>query len=170
MAHTAETIERFVDAWGRMGVIWGIPRTTARIQALLLAADEPLSLDEIASRLSISKGGASGRLKDLREWGVVERGAVVGDRRDFYVASDDVWKSFLSMVRARKRLEFDPASEDVRGSLRELSALPGRGEDARLDQMVEILDTLDGLGERLLMAGPATRTLLRFLAGGKKGD
>jgi DNA-binding transcriptional regulator GbsR (MarR family) len=158
-------IDRFVDAWGEMGRIWGIPRTHARIHARLLATDDALSLDAIVAALSISKGGASMALRDLRSWGIVRRADRPGDRRDFHVAEGDVWSSFAAMVRARKGREFDPAAADVRNRIAELFPETSDSIRERLGQMVEILDTLDGLGERLLKAGPSTRAVLRFLAG-----
>jgi DNA-binding transcriptional regulator GbsR (MarR family) len=161
-------VDRFVDAWGEMGRVWGIPRTTARIHALLLAAAEPLSLDEITARLGVSKGGASDRLKELRSWDVVRRVSVAGDRRDFHEASEDVWAAFLAMVRARKAGEFDPAATAVRAQVGRLSRDAGKAVRARLRQVRDILDLLDGLGERLIDAGPATRTILGFLSGGHR--
>jgi HTH-type transcriptional regulator, glycine betaine synthesis regulator len=168
MLQNPTTVAQFVDAWGDLGKIWGIPRTTARIQALLLASDEPLSLDDISGRLGISKGGASDRLKQLREWEMVRRETVPGDRRDFHAAEDDVWKTFLAMVRIRKQGEFDPIAGAVRAGLTDLRRGAGKPLKARLDQMEDVLDVLDGLGDRLLAAGPAMRAVLGFIAGKRR--
>ena len=162
-------VDRFVDAWGDLGRTWGIPRTTARIQALLLASEEPRTLDDITERLGISKGGASGRLKELRDWGLANRVGVDGDRRDHYVAHDDVWRAFAAMVRTRKEREFDPTAKEVRKGLRSLRRGASGRLRERLTQAGEVLDLLDGLGERLLRAGPAMRAVLRFVAG-SRGD
>lgn len=158
-----DAVDRFVAAWGELGPIFGIPRTTARIQGLLLASEGPHSLDGIAERLGVSKGGASMRLKELREWGIARRVEAAGDRRDFHVAADDVWGSFLTMARARKRGEFDPVAERIRAAARELAGTAGGAHRRRLQRAGEVLDTLDGLGERLLASGSALRALLRLL-------
>jgi DNA-binding transcriptional regulator GbsR (MarR family) len=164
MTKNDRTSTELVEAWGDLGVLWGIPRTTARIQALLLASDGPLSLDEIATTLGVSKGGASTRLAELRRWGIARRVPREGDRRDYHAASDDVWGSFLTMVRARKREEFDPVAERIRAAISARSGGEGGRVADRLALAEEILDTLDGLGERFLGAGRGMRAVLRFLA------
>lgn len=158
-----DAVDRLTEAWGDLGPIFGIPRTTARIQGLLLATAGPVSLDEIVERLGVSKGGASMRLKELREWGVVRRVRESGDRRDFHEAADDVWGSFLALARARKRSEFDPVADRIRASIAELRDRAGKKHATRLGKAGEVLDTLDGLGERLIESGPTLRAVLRFL-------
>ena len=120
--------DRFVEAWGAMGSLWGINRSVARVHALLMASEEPLSLDEIADTLQMSKGNASMSLRDLRNFGVVRQVQVPADRRDFYVTEPDVWTMFFRILRERKRREFDPAVE----AIRELLDAPGaRGAPRR---------------------------------------
>ena len=114
-----ETVQRFVEAWGAMGSLWGINRSVARVHALLMASEEPLSLDEIADRLLISKGNASMSLRELRTFGVVRQVEVAGDRRDFYVTEPDVWTMFFRILRERKRREFDPALDAIHRLLEE---------------------------------------------------
>jgi DNA-binding transcriptional regulator GbsR (MarR family) len=91
-----------------MGSVWGVNTSTARVHALLMASDESLSLDDIASRLQISRGNASMCLKDLRNWGVVRLAKVPGDRRDYYVSEPDVWKMSFAIARERKRRPYAP--------------------------------------------------------------
>ena len=110
----ADTVQRFVEAWGAMGSLWGINRSVARVHALLMASDGPISLDEIAERLQISKGNASMSLRELRTFGVVRQVEVPGDRRDFYVTEPDVWTMFFRILKERKRREFDPAIDAIR--------------------------------------------------------
>ncbi|HEX9399435.1 MAG TPA: MarR family transcriptional regulator, partial [Anaeromyxobacter sp.] len=104
-----DTVKSFVEAWGAMGSLWGINRSVARVHALLMASEEPISLEEIAERLQISKGNASMSLRELRTFGVVRQVEAPGDRRDFYVTEPDVWTMFFRILRERKRREFDPA-------------------------------------------------------------
>lgn len=168
VSRRAAAVAELVDAWGEMGRIWGIPKTTARIHALLLGEGKPLSLDEITLRLGISKGGASARLKELRTWDVVRRVPMPGDRRDFHAANEDVWTAFLALVRARKTTEFDPAADAVRRNVGRLCRVADKPLRERLRQMGDILDVLDGLGDRLISAGPAIRVVLGFLSGPRR--
>src|SRR5512146_1280447 len=133
MAPTTDTVQQFVEAWGSMGALWGINRSVARVHALLMATDAPLSLDDIAEQLQISKGNASMSLRELRNFGVVRQVEAPGDRRDFYVTEPDVWTMFFRILRERKRREFDPALE----AIHRLLAQPGaKGQVlGRLEQM-----------------------------------
>jgi DNA-binding transcriptional regulator GbsR (MarR family) len=162
-ALSPDTVQRFVEAWGAMGSLWGINRSVARVHALLMASEAPVSLDELAERLQISKGNASMSLRELRTFGVVRQVEVPGDRRDFYVTEPDVWTMFFRILRERKRREFDPAVE----AIRELLDAPGaRGAvRGRLEQMAELLDTMDGVAGRFLKDPKSSRSALAFVAG-----
>jgi DNA-binding transcriptional regulator GbsR (MarR family) len=155
-------LREFVEAWGAMGALWGINRSVARVHALLMALHEPLSLDDIASTLEISKGNASMSLRDLRTYGVVRRVDVPGDRRDFYVTEPDVWTMFFRILRERKRREFDPAIEAIRALLARSTA---QGEvRARLEQMAELLETTERVVELFLHDPTSSRAALGFVA------
>jgi DNA-binding transcriptional regulator GbsR (MarR family) len=159
----ATTVQEFVEAWGAMGSLWGINRSVARVHALLMASDEPVSLDELAERLRISKGNASMSLRELRTFGVVRQVEVPGDRRDFYVTEPDVWTMFFRILRERKRREFDPAVE----AIHRLVGAPGSSGAVRgrLEQMAELLATMDGVARRFLDSPESSRSALAFVAG-----
>jgi DNA-binding transcriptional regulator GbsR (MarR family) len=160
---TAETVQRFVEAWGAMGSLWGINRSVARVHALLMASESPLSLDELADQLQISKGNASMSLRELRTFGVVRQVEVPGDRRDFYVTEPDVWTMFFRILRERKRREFDPALDAIHG----LVEAPGASGAVRgrLEQMAELLTTMDGVASKFLQDPESSRSALAFVAG-----
>ena len=88
-------LRRFIDAGGNTTHAFGLGRLIGRMYALLYLEPEPLSLQEIASRLKISKAGASTAIRQLRRWNVVVLRRRLGDRRDFYEAQTD----FAAMVR-----------------------------------------------------------------------
>jgi len=159
----ADTVHRFVEAWGAMGSLWGINRSVARVHALLMANEEPVSLEEIAEQLQISKGNASMSLRELRTFGVVRQVEVPGDRRDFYVTEPDVWTMFFRILRERKRREFDPALE----AIHRLVEAPGASGvvRGRLEQMADLLGTMDGVASRFLKDPESSRSALAFVAG-----
>ncbi len=163
MTQSADTTHQFVEAWGAMGALWGINRSVARVHALLMASEGPVSLDEIAERLQISKGNASMSLRELRTFGVVRQVEVPGDRRDFYVTEPDVWTMFFRIIKERKRREFDPALEAIHGLL----AQPGaKGEVlGRLRQMAELLTTVETVAERFLKDPQTSRAALSLVSG-----
>jgi DNA-binding transcriptional regulator GbsR (MarR family) len=161
-----EARQQFIESWGAMGVAWGINRSMARIHALLMLSHEPVSLDDVASILEISRGNASMSLQKLRDWGVVRKVPVAGDRRDFYVTEPDVWAMFFAIARERKRREFDPAVGAVRDAMDSLVDDTAPEVRERLAQMAGLLGTGEQVLERFLANPNASRALLAFLAAG----
>lgn len=164
-----DAVSLFVDAWGKMGSLWGVNASTARIHALLIATNEPLSLDQISERLKISRGNASMCLKELKGWGVVQLEKELGDRKDYYVTEPDVWKMFFAIARERKRRELDPAVLAVR----EVVAAMGEGDDGparqRMKQMEDLLGTMSTVAEQVFGDEARAKYLLSFLSGAQKG-
>jgi DNA-binding transcriptional regulator GbsR (MarR family) len=148
-----------------MGSQWGINASTARIHALLMAAEDNLSLDEIATQLNISRGNASMCLKELRNWGVVRLVKLGGDRRDYYVCEPDVWKMFFAIGRERKRRELDPATGAARRILEEIDATSAAGQ--RIHQLAELLTSLSRIADRIFDDPEKARFLISFLSEGK---
>lgn len=162
MTDLPDTVQHFVEAWGAMGALWGINRSVARVHALLMATEGPISLDAIADKLQISKGNASMSLRELRTFGVVRQVEVPG-RRDFYVTEPDVWTMFFRIIKERKRREFDPALEAIHRLLDQPGA---RGEVlGRLQQMADLLTTVETVANRFLKDPSSSRAALSFVSG-----
>src|SRR3954468_25082835 len=100
--------ERFILHWGEMGTKWGINRTVAQIYALLHIASNPLPAEDIADTLGVARSNVSNSLKELQSWGLVRATHLAGDRRDHFVALQDVWEIFRVIMEQRKRREIDP--------------------------------------------------------------
>ena len=102
-------------------------------------------------------------LRELRTFGVVRQIEAPGDRRDFYVTEPDVWTMFFRILKERKRREFDPALE----AIHQLLDQPGaEGEvRGRLEQMSELLTTVEGVVNRFLKDPASSRAALSFVAG-----
>ena len=160
------THDIFVDSWGMMGSLWGINNSVARVHALLIVSDDPISLDEIAKKLKISKGNASMCLKELRTWEVVKLVKEPGDRQDYYVSEEDAWKMFVSITKERKRREFNPLLEVLRTTIDDIkndSDEPGVAQK-RLEGISELLTQLDIVLERGLESERTARYALSLLA------
>ena len=112
--------QRFVIHWGEMGSAWGVNRTVAQIHALLFIHGRPLHAEELAATLGVARSNVSNSLKELQNWGLVRVTHTLGDRRDYFETSGDVWELFRTIVRGRKEREFDPTTR----LLAELAARP----------------------------------------------
>lgn len=156
--------EKFIASWGRMGTMWGISASVARVHALLIASEEPLSLEEIATWLKISRGNASMSLRELRNWTIVRLVKKPGDRQDYYETESDIWKMFIAITKERKRREFEPMLAVVRDTLSHLQKGSNNETKARLRQMDELLTTLNAIAERFLADEASARAIISFVS------
>ena len=100
--------EKFVLHWGEMGSRWGVNRTVAQIHALLFVLGKPLTAEDISDALGVARSNVSTSLRELANWNLVRTTHIMGDRRDFFETSSDVWELMRIIVRERKLREFDP--------------------------------------------------------------
>jgi len=165
--------DRFIAFWGEMGTRWGVQRSMAEVHALLFIAGEPLSAEEIMERLSISRGSVSTTLRQLTEWGLVQRsrakdGRGRGERREYHEAEQDVWKLFYTILRARKRREFDPLIEELGGCrVAQKTARKNdrqRQHDQKIDELLELCRFFDGLANTISKSGKGIERATKILA------
>jgi len=81
----------FVETLGRYFEHYGIARIGGRILGLLLVAERPLSLDDIATLLRVSRASVSTNIRLATASDLVELVTYPGDRRDYYRMIDDAW-------------------------------------------------------------------------------
>jgi DNA-binding transcriptional regulator GbsR (MarR family) len=148
--------QKFILHWGEMGTKWGINRTVAQVHALLFLSPHPLPADEISTTLSVARSNVSTSLRELQGWGIVRVVHVLGDRRDHFETTKDVWDIFRTVSEERKRREIDPTLRALGECVQELK---GAGQSAgtgeaytreRLESMLEFLTTMTGLFEEIL--------------------
>ncbi len=162
------TEQKFILHWGEMGAKWGVNRTVAQIHALLFLANRPLTAEDIAESLAVARSNVSNSLKELQSWNLIRSTHLMGDRRDHFIALQDVWEIFRVIVEERKRREIDPTLTVLRECAIEGSK-DAALEQASLARMNEVLVFLEMLGatyDDYKHLPPAT--LQRFLKMGGK--
>lgn len=90
-------VVRFIE---RMGIYYqrlGVPRIGGRILGLLMMARRPLTLDDMASLLRVSRASVSTNARMNVVLGMVRHVSLPGDRRDFYVFSPNAWEERLAI-------------------------------------------------------------------------
>jgi len=162
------TEQKYILHWGEMGTRWGVNRTVAQIHALLFLANAPLNAEQIAETLAVARSNVSNSLKELQSWGLVKVTHVLGDRRDHFVALQDVWEIFRTIVEERKRREIDPTLTVLRQCAIEAEGDRGM-EEATRQRMAQVLEFLEMLTDSYddYKHLPPT-TLKRFLTMGGK--
>ncbi len=138
------TMQKYILHWGEMGTRWGVNRTVAQIHALLFLVNEPLTAEDLTETLGVARSNVSNSLKELQSWGLVRLTHVVADRRDHFVALQDVWEIFRVIMEERKRREIDPTLTVLRECMLEA------GEDLILEKatkqkMAQVLEFMEML-------------------------
>lgn len=103
-----EAKSSFIESWGQLGSNWGINRTMAQVQALLLISDKPLCTDEIMKELNISRGNTNMNVRELISWGIVYKSFIPGDRKEYFRSEKDPWEIAKKVARERKKRELEP--------------------------------------------------------------
>ena len=159
--------QAFILHWGEMGSQWGVNRSVSQVHALLYLSDRPRNAEEICEELGLARSNVSTALKELQSYGIVKRQHVAGDRRDHFVAEDDLWDMLMKIAIERKKREIDPTI----ATLAELSAqLEGRKDvpdhiRQRIGRMHEFIATLTGWYDEVRRLPKPTLVALMKLGG-----
>ena len=141
-AELQELRDRFVETGGHISQSVGLGRSIGQIFAHIYLNPEPQSLDDLTRTLQISKGGASMAVRQLVQWGALKPVWVKGDRRDYYVATEDfgriIRRAMLDLIGQRMEVT-DRLLED---SERMISEQGGDGANPDLEFMERRINTL----------------------------
>ncbi len=149
-----EAKKQFIQTWGVLGTQWGINRTMAQIHALLLVSPGELSADDIMEQLQISRGNTNMNVRELIDWGLVEKVLKPGERKEFFVAEKDIWKVAMRITKERKRRELDP----VIAIMEQLKEVEGDKKD---EESRAFLDTVTQIQKFAKQADRALDGLVR---------
>lgn len=162
-----QAVEAFVLRWGDLGGQWGVNRSVAQIQALLLLSDRPLTAEDISEKLGMARSNVSNSLKELLNWKLVMRVPVLGDRRDHYVAETDLWQMASKVAQGRKEREIDPMVAAIRAAMEHADdpkISPVVRE--RLHGMHDFINTVEGWYNQMINVPPAQ--IMRLIRLGSK--
>ncbi len=103
------SVEKFIDGWAEMACKWAVNRTVAEVHALFYLSAEPLSAEDVAHALSVSRSNVSASLRELEGLGLINPVHVRGDRKQYYETTQDPWEAFRAILDDHKRRVIDPA-------------------------------------------------------------
>jgi DNA-binding transcriptional regulator GbsR (MarR family) len=149
-----EAKQQFISSWGAFGTHWGINRTMAQIHALLLISSDPLTQDDIMEDLNISRGNTNMNIRELINWGLVERVLLSGERKEYFTAEKDIWKVVKQIVKERKKRELEPM-------LQLLDKLENVDGDKRDKNVKSFVDTISGIKKLGKQADKTLDTLIK---------
>ena len=92
-----ESVALFIHVFGALS----LPRSIGEIYGLLFSTPEPLSLDDVQTRLQLSRGSASEGLRWLRSLGAVNQVYLPGIRKEHFTAETSLRKLASGYLRDR---------------------------------------------------------------------
>lgn len=140
-----------------MGSAWGVNRTVSQIHALLFFHGRPLHAEEISETLGVARSNVSNSLKELINWRLIRTTQMLGDRRDYFETSHDVWELFRTVVRERKEREFDPTTQMLEALVKQ----PGFAQETadtqdRVMATLKLMQALGSWSDEMLRLSPGT--------------
>ena len=120
-------LHRFIEHMGGYFESSGVPRIGGLILGLLILAHKPLSAEEIASTLKVSRASVSTNFRILAAVGLAERFTSHADRTTYYLFPDTAWEQLMGMTIRRVVVFKQIVAEGLR-------ALPQ--QDAAHDRLV----------------------------------
>ncbi|MCO5060586.1 MAG: hypothetical protein M9963_01075 [Kiritimatiellae bacterium] len=153
-------IWEMVEAGGRTAQSFGLSRLFGQIYMLLYLSSKPLSLDEIAESLGVSKASVSIAGRRLEAWSAVKKVWIRGDRRDFYEAETDFRAILHGGLLESLSKKLESARVQIERSLTLLSQ-QSEGED-RHEFIRERLEQAEKRRKRIasLLDNPLLRSML----------
>lgn len=163
----SEQANQFILHWGEMGSRWGINRTVSQIHAFLYYIGKPVNAEQIAETLQVARSNVSNSLKELQNWNLIRVTHMMGDRRDYFETSLDVWQLFRTVITERKTREFDPTVTFLQKFIEE-NEFNNNERDAkkRVQEMLELMQTLSAWGDEMINLKP--ETLVKIMRYGAK--
>ena len=155
----SELGNQFVLHWGEMGSRWGINRTVSQIHALLYYTGKPANAEQIADALQIARSNVSNSLKELQNWKLIRISHMMGDRRDYFDTSLDIWQLFNTVITERKKREFDPTVTFLQDFYTK-NEFNNNELDAkkRVKDMLDLMQTVSVWGDEMIKLKPETLT------------
>lgn len=152
--------QRFIETAGHFTQSLGAGRVLGQIFAHIYFSRDPQSLDDLTRKLEISKGSASMAVRQLEQWGALRRVWIKGDRKDYYVATDEfgriIRKALLDMI-GRKMETSDGLLEDSQALLQERMRNGKKADedwafiDGRVKKLQSFRDRAQGLWDSSIL-------------------
>ncbi len=136
-------LSQFVENMGLHYQEYGLTRIAGRIIGLLLISPKPISSEEMAEALQVSRSSISTNIRTLLVWELVEKVSLPGDRVDYYVLGAESWQKSLEMRLAAVLPLRDVAEDGLEGLEEDHPARP------RLNAMIAWVEMVEDFVQRL---------------------
>ncbi len=138
-----DDMQAVIYHFGEMGSRWGFNRTVGQMLGLIVLTEEPLSAEQIAQSLNISRGNVSMAAKELQSWQLIRVHREAGDRKDYYVANGTIWELAQQVMAERSKREVSPTLSLMRSQLMSAESDEGRMPSYAKEQIQQVHDLLE---------------------------
>lgn len=156
MTKTVEDIQNdLIQTLGEKAEKFGFSRIAGQLESLLFLAREPLSLDDMADKLEVSKASVSTNIRLLERWKVVKKVYHKGARKNLYQFRGSIWEIETEIARTIAKDEIERFKSLIAHSVDDLNSIKARSKDVKAqigflrERFEEIKDYVEA-GEHVL--------------------
>ena len=171
MAKTLEDIRNdLIHVIGEKAEKFGFSRIAGQLEGLLLFTNQPMSLDEMAERLEVSKGSVSTNIRLLERWKVVRKVYHKGARKNFYEIRGNIWDIETEIMSTVVKDEIERVKSLMSNSETDLNAIRGTTEEEneeiaflqqRFSEINEYIESAEHVLNLLLKQGEITPAVVK---------
>ena len=171
MAKTIEDIRNdLIHVIGEKAEKFGFSRIAGQLEGLLLFTNQPMSLDEMAERLEVSKGSVSTNIRLLERWKVVRKVYHKGARKNFYEIRGNIWEIETEIMSAIVKDEIERVKSLMSNCETDLNAIQGTTEEEseevaflqqRFSEINEYIESAEHILNLLLRQGEITPAVVK---------
>jgi len=156
MSALSEVEREVIGLFVRVADVLSLPRSVGEIYGLLYISVEPLCMEDLQTRLGISKGSVSQGLRFLRSFGAVKTVYVNGSRRDFFTAETGLRKMVSGFVKEQVQPHLVSGKERLARLMELLESEP----EERRELLLERVEQLGKWRDRAASAIPVAMKLI----------
>ena len=171
MAKTLEDIRNdLIHVIGEKAEKFGFSRIAGQLEGLLLFTNQPMSRDEMAERLEVSKGSVSTNIRLLERWKVVRKVYHKGARKNFYEIRGNIWDIETEIMSTIVKDEVERVKSLMANSETDLNAIRGATEEEneeiaflqqRFSEINEYIESAEHVLNLLLKQGEITPAVVK---------
>ena len=132
-----------VPEFERFLKVVGFRRVEGTIYGLLVLTREPLTSDEICTRLNLAQGTVSTGLSRLTHWGAIESKYNPDKRAQTHIAIDDSLRIVATIFQKREQAAIGEFKNVAERCLQRAVAMGDTSRDARVRRLKSIMLTCD---------------------------
>ena len=174
MAKTIEDIRNdFIHIVGEKTEKFGFSRIAGQLEGLLLLSNQPMSLDEMAERLEVSKGSVSSNIRLLERFKVVRKVYNKGARKNFYEIRGSISEIETEALSTIAKDEIERMKRIMAKVKADLNAVKGKSAEEkeeiafikrRFSEMEEYVESIEYFLNLLLKQGEITPAVVKKIS------